>query len=99
MKFLKWKNLTYPDRTGEGDAVKVDNLDCTEFLNLKPTTCKYTKDIITKYVEHLWRKSVQNEFLLEGHAVIPTPTTQPLPIDREIRSSDAKSTIREQSPT
>ena len=84
MKFLKWKNLTYPERTGEGDAVKVDNLDCTEFLNLKPTTCKYTKDIITKYVEHLWRKSVQNEFLLEGHAVLPTPTTQPLPIDREI---------------
>ena len=82
MKFMRWKTLKYPESVSEIDTRKIESRNPTEFLNLTPSSCKYTKSMMGKYIEHLWRASLQNEFLLEGHSILPEPTSLPLPIDR-----------------
>ena len=51
------------------------------FHKLSSSSCKYTKDEVTKYTEVLWADSIRNEFLCEGHNIIPKPSCAPLPLN------------------
>ena len=82
MKFLNWKIKVYPESVSEIDKQKIETKNVEEFLHLDQNSCKYTKSMMDKYVEHMWKSSVQNEYLLEGHSVIPNPSARPLSIDR-----------------
>ena len=82
MSFLKWKKTNYPESVTDTDERRIYSRDITEYLSLSRRTCKYTKAMMTRYTEHLWKISLQNEFLLEGHSILPDPTMTPLPISR-----------------
>ena len=36
--------------------------------------------MMNKYTEYLWKSSIQNQYQLDGHSILPTPIAQPLPI-------------------
>ena len=80
LAFLKWKSRFYPGSVNEEDKLKIESGKIEEFLNLSPETCKYTKAIVNKFIEHKWQKCIQNEFQLEGFANAPRPKCSPLPI-------------------
>ena len=82
MNFLRWKITAYPDSVQEHEKAKILSRDPKEFVNLNPNSCKYTRAIMNKYIEHLWMKSVQNEYLLKGQNISPYPKLQPLPIKK-----------------
>ena len=84
MGFLKWKVSIYPDSVSAEDKVKIESGKLEELFNLSPATCKYTKNIIDKYTENQWQKSLINEFQLEGYTNIPRPKCSPLPIDSTV---------------
>ena len=84
MKFLLWKSTHYPDLICEADKLKIQSKNVKEFTKLNPNSCKYTQPIMTKYIEHLWSKSIKNEYQLEGHSIIPNPSVKPLPIPKGI---------------
>ena len=83
-KFLKWKIHIKPEEFSENDKIIICQNNFTKFHLLTPSSCKYTKPIITKYTEHLWEESVRNEFLAEGHSIVPKPSCQPLIINRNL---------------
>ena len=82
MNFLRWKITAYPDSVQEHEKAKILSRDPKEFVNLNPNSCKYTRAMMNKYIEHLWMKSVQNEYLLKGQNISPYPKLQPLPIKK-----------------
>ena len=82
MKFLLWKITMYPDSVEENDKQKILSKDSSEFVHLKPKSCKYTRPIMNRYMEHLWKNSLQNEYMLEGHSIMPIPSTRNLQIDK-----------------
>ena len=84
LKFLNWKIRNYPQSVNAIDKFKIENNNFTEFLQLNPGSCKYTKGMMNKYIEHLWHNSIRNEYQLEGHSILPKPIIQPLPIRRGI---------------
>ena len=49
---------------------------------------KYSKQIMTKYTEHLWKSKVLNKALLEGKTRIPCVRALPLPIPMGISRDD-----------
>ena len=79
-KYLNWKLQNHPNTIAEGDHTIIINNSLEEFFNLSPASCKYTKDIMTRYIEHLWKLSIQNELQLEGYGVIPDPKCSMIPI-------------------
>ena len=72
-KYLKWKFRNHPDCVAEEDKVIIQSGNLADFCTLSPQTCKYTKGNVTKYTEHLWKSSLNNELQLEGHNVTPDP--------------------------
>ena len=88
MKFLGWKITRYPDSVHENDKIKIRSSDPNQFVHLNSSSCKYTRPMMNKYLEYLWAKSVKNEFLMEGHNIIPVPSTQLLQIERNIQRED-----------
>ena len=83
-KFLKWKKLNYSDKISEPDTDIIESVNIPAFLTLSQDSCKYSKDMINRYIEHLWKKSIDNEFLQNGHSTLPHPTIKPLPLNRSI---------------
>ena len=78
MKFLYWKNKTFPESIHQDDKFGVENKNTKAYTELNPLTCKYTKTMMNKYIEHLWQASLRNEFQSEGHNIIPIPKVKPL---------------------
>ena len=74
----------YPTNINEEDKNIIINGNIAEYFSLSPDTCKYTKNQINKYIEGLWSKSLQNEFNMQGHSMVPRPTCSPLVISRDI---------------
>ena len=72
-KFLNWKIKNYPDSVNNQDKDIINNNMIQNFFSISPEVCKYSKAIITKYTEFLWKKTLQNELQLEGYSVIPEP--------------------------
>ena len=84
LTFLKWKGINYPGSISIEDNLKIENGQLEDFTTLSPTTCKYTKDAINKFIELQWQKSILNEFQLEGYTNIPRPKCIPLPISTTV---------------
>ena len=55
-----------------------------KFCELSSSACKYSKDMIQKYTEHLWRESLRNELQAEGHTYLPNPKCDPLQLPRDL---------------
>ena len=90
-KFLKWKILIKPEDFSEDDINIISQNNFSSFHLLTPSSCSYTKTIITRYTELLWEDSLRNEFLLEGHSTIPKPSCKPLMIKRNLnRTKEVK---------
>ena len=79
-KYLLWKTNIKPEQFSEEDKKIVNSLDYMNFHQLTGSSCKYKKNEITKYTEVIWAESIRNEFLCEGHSIIPQPSCTPLPL-------------------
>lgn len=79
-KYLLWKTNIKPEQFSEEDKKIVHSLEYMNFDQLTGSSCKYTKNEITKYTEVIWAESIRNEFLCEGHSIIPQPSCTPLPL-------------------
>ena len=73
-KFLKWKNTYHSEEINTADRRIINSSDISEFTKLSRNTCKYSKTTINQYIEQLWSKKLENEFLQEGHSSIPKAT-------------------------
>ena len=93
MKFLMWKIQVYPESVSDTDKQKIETKNVEEFINLNQQSCKYTKSMMDKYIEHLWKQSVQNEYLIEGHNIMPIPTLHPLKIDKGLTREEEVLTL------
>ena len=87
-KYLKWKLETFPQTITNGDDVIINNNNVEEFFMISPASCKYTKGIMTKYAEHLWYKSLQNEIYLDGQNIVLEPKCLPIPIPKEMNRNE-----------
>ena len=47
---------------------------------LSKNCCKYTKELINKYTEHIWQASVVNKLQLLGENRVPTVRLDPIPM-------------------
>ena len=84
-KFLKWKNLNYPDSISDEDRRIIDEGNIENFLKLTNEAGKYSKGMITKYTEDVWKKSLENEFQQDGLWHTPNPSCKGIPINSDIR--------------
>ena len=79
-KFLNWKLQNFPKTIAEGDDAVIKNHSLDELFSINPCTCKYTKEIMRRYTEHLWKASLQNELQLDGYNIIPDPKCCMIPV-------------------
>ena len=77
-KFLEWKMVINPNQFREEDKEIINQRDISKYHLLSASSCKYTKNMISKFTEKMWSDSLKNEFLSEGHSVIPKPSCAPL---------------------
>ena len=80
--FLQWKLLHSPEHFNENDISIINAQDYSRYFNLSSKSCSYTKRTICKYIENLWFKKLQNEFLAEGIQHPPKPSCKKLPIPK-----------------
>ena len=83
-KFLQWKLEFRAEHFTDEDKEIIHHRDQTKFCMLSDKCCSYTKSDIKKYTELLWLESVRNEYMSEGHSILPKPSCQPLPLQRNI---------------
>jgi hypothetical protein len=77
-RFLKWKLQNYPESIMEEDENIIHSGNLEGFFKISPASCKYTKAIVVKYTESLWKKSIRNELQQDGQCVIPDPQCKPI---------------------
>ena len=53
-KYLLWKTNIKPEQFSEEDKKIVHSLEYMNFDQLTGSSCKYTKNEITKYTEVIW---------------------------------------------
>ena len=87
-KYLKWKLINYPRTIQEADIDIIENGRVEEFFSISLNTCKYTKDIMTKYTEYVWKKSLKNQLQNEGYNVVLDPKCSPIPIPASNREEE-----------
>lgn len=81
-KFLSWKLEEIPSDFSMQDRDIVENNKFEEYFELTKQSCRYTKDMISKFTEKLWYSAVRNEFTLQGYNNVPKPTSKRLPIPK-----------------
>ena len=89
-KFLRWKLQIRPEHFTQEDEVIIQQSDHTRFHLLSSNCGHYTKELIKQYTELLWSASTGNEFLSEGHSVLPKPKCTPLQLNPD---SDRKTEV------
>ena len=87
-KFLEWKAEKYPNIVSPNDVHIIQSREFANFHYLMSQSCKYSKQMMTKYTEHLWKSKVLNKALLEGKTRIPCVRALPLPIPMGISRDD-----------
>ena len=87
-KYLNWKLQNFPKTIAKRDHTTILNQKFEEFFNISSTSCKYTKEVMQSYTEHLWKLSLQNELQLEGHSIIPDPKCSMIPIPFGIKREE-----------
>ena len=89
-RFLQWKLDKYDNLFNEQDKGIINSRDTARFTELSSHCCNYSKKIIQRYVEELWQKQVNNQYLMEGCISIPIVSCDKLPIpiniDRDIET-------------
>ena len=70
-KFLEWKAEKYPNSVSPNDVHIIRSREYANFHYLMSQSCKYSKQMMTKYTEHLWKSKVLNKASLEGKTRIP----------------------------
>ena len=80
-RFLRWKLQMRPEHFTQEDEVIIQQSDHTKFHLLSSNCGHYTKELIKQYTELLWSASTGNEFLNEGHSVLPKPRCTPLQLN------------------
>ena len=83
-KFLQWKMRLHDEHFTDSDKEKIQHKELSEFCTLSQKSCCYSKTDIQKYTELLWMESIRNEFMCEGHSILPKPSCQPLPLQNTI---------------
>ena len=68
----------------DSDKDKIENRELSEFCLLSEKSCSYSKTDIRIYTELLWLESIRNEYMCEGHSILPKPSCQPLPIQNTL---------------
>ena len=87
-KFLEWKAEKYPYSVSPIDVHITQSREYANFHYIMSQSCKYSKQMITKYTEHLWKCKVLNKASLEGKTRIPCVRALPLPIPMGISRDD-----------
>ena len=82
--FLNWKLNCHPKKFSNIDVEVVKSYDLENIFALTPAATLYTKQLMTRYTEHLWQSSVDNEFMLEGYSIIPKASCSTLQIERNV---------------
>ena len=73
-KFLTWKLRNYPNYFNEQDKNIVYSNDFINFFQLSRKASNYNKNMVSKFTEFSWKKSLENEFSQLGYAAAPTPS-------------------------
>ena len=79
-KFLKWKLEIYPNQFSELDKEIVISNNISNYCELLPKACSYTKTMFKKYVEKIWHEKLKNQAIVNGELSVPKPSYQKLPI-------------------
>ena len=83
-KYLKWKSLKYTNTVNAKDLGIISENNIDKFCELSSSACKYTKDMIQRYTEYLWKESLKYELQAEGHTYLPNPKCNPLQTPRDL---------------
>ena len=83
-KFLKWKLQLKPAEFSVADQEIIYQNNFSKFHMLSKDCGKYTKHQVKHYTELLWAGSVRNEFLYEGHSVVPKPSCTTLSVNPDM---------------
>ena len=51
LKFLTWKIRNYPESVNAVDKLTIESNNISEILQLNPESCKYTKEMMNKYID------------------------------------------------
>ena len=78
--FLKWKMKLYPSHFNIEDNAIVSGKQFKHFFNLSEKACSYSKVIINKYAETMWKSMLKNQFQIDGYPISPNPSCESLPI-------------------
>ena len=73
-KFLTWKLKNYPNYFIEQDKKIVYSNDYINFFQLSRKASNYNKNMVSKFTEFSWKKSLENEFSQLGYATAPAPS-------------------------
>ena len=60
-QFLKWKVRNYPNGITENDTQIIQSSHLEEFFSLSTKACKYRNEMMNKYPEFMWQKTIKNE--------------------------------------
>ena len=83
-KFLQWKVRLHEEHFTDNDKKKIQHRELSEFCTLSQKSCSYSKTDIKKYTELLWKESIRNEYMCEGHSILPIPSCQQLPLQNTV---------------
>ena len=78
--FLTWKLQQQPSQFSDHDMEIISNRHFNQYFELTRKSCTYTKDLMKKYTETLWKKALTNQFQTEGIAQSPNPSCSNIPI-------------------
>ena len=83
-KYLKWKLVRYPNTFEEEDIQIITQTNINQFFQLSSRACRYTKDIMRQYTEHIWSESTRNQLQTEGYTYLIKPSCSALPISKQV---------------
>ena len=83
-KYLKWKLVRYPNTFEDEDIQIITQTNINQFFQLSSRACRYTKDIMRHYTEHIWSESMRNQLQTEGYTYLIKPSCSALPISKQV---------------
>ena len=76
--------MQYPKSFNTEDLRIINENNIERFCELSSNACKYTKDMMKKYIQCIWSESLKYEFQAEGHTYLPKPKCDPLPVPKDL---------------
>ena len=66
------------------DKEIIKNSDVSKYLELTPNSCTYTKELMKKYTEHVWQRSITSQYQLEGYSSYPEVSCSKMTIPNSV---------------